>query len=74
MNTYLTIMVTVLVLTQVVRITQNMISLRRNNELIKNQIAGLQEITNQDIDRQRTAYDLTIRYMKMKLAEYDDGR
>ena len=74
MNTYLTIMVTVLVLTQVVRITQNMISLRRNNELIKKQIAGLQEITNQDIDRQRTAYDLTIRYMKMKLAEYDDGR
>ena len=74
MNTYLTIMVTVLVLTQVVRITQNMISLRRNNELIKKQIAGLQEITNQDIDRQRTAYDLTIRYMKTKLAEYDDGR
>ena len=74
MNTYLTIMVTVLVLTQVVRITQNMISLRRNNEKKKKQIAGLQEITNQDIDRQRTAYDLTIRYMKMKLAEYDDGR
>ena len=35
MNTYLTIMVTVLVATQVIRITQNAVQLHRQNKVIK---------------------------------------
>lgn len=41
MDTYLTIMVTVLVATQVIRIAQNTIQLHRQNKLIKKEIAHL---------------------------------
>ena len=41
MNTYLTIMVTVLVVTQVIRIAQNTIQLHRQNKLIKKEIAHI---------------------------------
>ena len=58
MNTYLTIMVTVLVMTQVIRIIQNGINLARQEDEINKQITWLKNnsITEQDIDVQREAY------------------
>ena len=58
MDTYLTIMVTVLVATQVIRIAQNTIQLHRQNKLIKKEIAHLDDVTQEDFDNQRKAYKL----------------
>ena len=71
MNTYLTIMVTVLVATQVIRITQNAIQLHRQNEMIKRQLKDVEEVTSLDIFRQRRAYDLVIAYLERKLLEME---
>ena len=50
MNIYLTIMVTVLVLTQIVRIVQNTIQLRRQYKLFQAQLGQLDDITQEDLD------------------------
>ncbi len=64
MDTYLTIMVTVLVVTQVIRIAQNTIQLHRQNKLIKKEIAHLGDVTQEDFDNQRKAYKLAIEYFE----------
>ena len=60
MNTYLTIMVTVLVATQIIRIVQNTISLWWNNRQIKNNIEWIneRELTKKDFDVQREVWYL----------------
>lgn len=62
MNTYLTIITTVLVLTQIIRITQNYISLSRQNVLYKKQLEELAdlEISKEDFEYQRKAYRLIV--------------
>ena len=62
MNAYLTIITTVLVLTQIIRITQNYISLRRQNVLYKKQLEELAdlEISKEDFEYQRKAYRLIV--------------
>ena len=62
MTTYLTIITTVLVLTQIIRISQNHISLRRQNVLYKKQIGELAdlEIRKEDFEYQRKAYRLIV--------------
>ena len=75
MNTYLTIMVTVLVLTQIVRIVQNTIQLRlqyklfqaqlrRQYKLFQAQLGQLDDITQEDLDMQRRAYRLIVDYLE----------
>ena len=64
MNIYLTIMVTVLVLTQIVRIVQNTIQLRRQHKLFQAQLGQLDDITQEDLDVQRRAYRLLSSAMK----------
>lgn len=64
MNTYLTIMVTVLVLTQIIRITQNTIQLRRQNKLLKKELAQLDDVTQEDFDMQRKAYRLIVEHFE----------
>lgn len=51
MNTYLSIITTVLVITQIIRLLQNTISLNRQNRLIKAQLDEIGEITDDDLDR-----------------------
>lgn len=69
MNTYLTIMVTVLVATQVIRITQNAIQLHRQNKMIKRQLKDVADVTTFDIERQRYMIDLAIAYLEPKMPE-----
>lgn len=69
MNTYLAIMVTVLVATQVIRITQNAIQLHRQNKMIKRQLKDVEEVTTFDIERQRYMIDLVIAYLEPKIPE-----
>lgn len=66
MITYLTIITTVLVLTQIIRITQNHISLRRQNVLYKKQLGELAEleIRKADFECQRRFYRLAVEKME----------
>lgn len=68
MNTYLTIMVTILVLTQIVRIIQNTIQLRRQYKLFQAQLGQLDDITQEDLDMQRRAYRLIVDHFERSVA------
>lgn len=72
MNTYLTIMVTVLVATQIIRITQNHISLFRQEKRIKKDLAWIKDndISERDFEIQRAVYMML--YDKLK-AEAEEG-
>ena len=69
MNIYLTMMVTVLVFTQIVRIVQNTIQLRRQYKLFQAQLGQLDNITQEDLDMQRRAYRLIVDHFEHKRSE-----
>ena len=64
---YLVIITTVLVLTQIVRLIQNTIQLRRQRIMFEAQLGQLQDVTPEDFEIQRTAYGLQVEYLKKKL-------
>lgn len=55
MDTYLAIITTVLVATQIIRIVQNTISLRNNTKVIKEELKHLSDVTREDQEMQRKA-------------------
>ena len=67
MNTYLTIITTALVITQIIRLTQNTVSLRRQNKVIKEQLIGISDLTESDLQIQREAYRMLHHWLKMKI-------
>lgn len=69
MNIYLTMMVTVLVFTQIVRIVQNTIQLRQQYKLFQAQLGQLDNITQEDLDMQRRAYRLIVDHFEHKRSE-----
>ena len=71
MNTYLAIITTVLVITQIVRLIQNAVQLHRQNVLLKEQLGHLADCnpTKQDFENQRKAYRLIVDKKKKK-AQY----
>lgn len=60
MNTYLTIITTALVVTQIIRVIQNAISLYRQEETIKRDLSWIKDrdITQKDFDVQRECFYL----------------
>ena len=62
MNTYLTIITTILVLTQIIRVAQNHIQLRRQKTIFEKQLGELAdiEIQKEDFEMQRMAYRLIV--------------
>lgn len=64
MNLYLAIMTTVLVLTQIIRITQNTIQLRRQKVIFEKELGQLREVTQEDFDIQRRAYELIVEHLE----------
>ena len=62
MNIYLTVITTVLVITQVIRVTQNAIQLHRQNTLYKKQLGELAEleVQKEDFEMQRKANRLIV--------------
>lgn len=60
MDTYLTIMVTVLVVTQVIRVIQNFISLYKQRKEVEKNISWLtvNEVTEKDFEVQRRVFYL----------------
>ena len=69
MNTYLTVMVTVLVVTQIIRITQNAIQLHRQEKAIAKDLAWLKDndISERDFDVQRDCFYLLRDYLEREL-------
>lgn len=69
MNTYLTIMVTVLVATQVIRITQNAIQLHRQEKAIAKDLAWIKDndISERDFDVQRDCFYLLRAYLEREM-------
>ena len=64
MTLYLTIITTILVITQIIRIVQNTINLYRNNKVFDAQLKQLGEVTNEDLETQKEAYRLLVEYFK----------
>ena len=64
MNIYLAIITTVLVLTQVIRIVQNTISLNKHNKMINAELNRIGNISNEDIETQKEAYKLIVDYLR----------
>jgi hypothetical protein len=67
MTTYLTIITTALVVTQIIRLIQNAIQLYRQNKAIKQQLKDVEDITTFDIQRQRKMHDLVIEYLSARV-------
>ena len=66
MDTYLAIMITALVISQIIRCVQNAVQLRRQNILFKEQLGELanREVTAEDFDVQRKAYRMIVDYFE----------
>ena len=60
---YLIVMTTVLVVTQIIRVTQNTIQLVRQNKMIKKEIVRLGDVTDEDIAMHREFYKLGCEYL-----------
>lgn len=76
MTTYLTIITTVLVLTQIIRICQNHINLKNQKKNIQNQVEWIlqNEVTEDDFKTQREAFRLIVEHLKEKsVEEYIEG-
>lgn len=69
MNTYLAIITTALVLTQIVRLIQNAIQLRRQEAAIAKDLAWLKDrdISERDFDVQRDCFYLLRDYLEREL-------
>ncbi len=66
MNTYLAIITTLLVVTQIIRLVQNTIQLRKQDILFKKQLGQIQDVTPEDFDTQRKAYRLIVEHFEEK--------
>lgn len=69
MNTYLVIITTVLVITQIIRVTQNAIQLHRQNVLFNKQCEEVRdiEIMKDDFVMQRMAYRLIVEKLRKEM-------
>lgn len=74
MNTYLAIITTVLVVTQIIRLIQNAVQLHRQNVLFKKQLDDLadMELSEKDFHAQRKAYRLIVEYLEHRVAEKNE--
>ena len=80
MNTYLVIITTALVVTQIIRLIQNAIQLHKQDVLFKKQLKSLadMELTERDFETQRKAYRLAVEYLEhrvqQKMEIVEDGK
>lgn len=65
---YLIVMTTVLVATQIIRVTQNTIQLVKQNKMIKKETDRLGDVTDEDMAMHREFYKLGCEYLS-KLKE-----
>ena len=70
MNTYLAIITTVLVITQVIRLVQNTIQLRRQKILFEKQLGQISDITEEDFQIQRKFYRVGVEAFDLFLTAF----
>jgi hypothetical protein len=68
MDTYLAIITTVLVISQIIRVIQNATQLRRQKILFEKQLKELadMEVTERDFETQRKAYRLAVEFFERR--------
>ena len=73
MTTYLTIITTVLVLTQIIRVSQNHFILLKQNKVFNKQLEELVEIEvrKEDYETQRKAYKLLVEKLEREKINID---
>ena len=64
---YLVVITTILVVTQVIRVTQNFIQLSRQNKAIKKEIDRVGKITDEDIMTQKRFFRIACEYLNEKM-------
>ena len=71
MNIYLAIITTALVVTQIIRVTQNAITLHRQNEAIKRDLSWIKDrnITQNDFDIQKECFYLLKEWLEDQVYE-----
>lgn len=71
MEIYLVIITTVLVVTQIIRLLQNAVQLRKQDVIFKKQLKDLadMELTERDFETQRKAYRLIVEYLEHRVAQ-----
>ena len=76
MNTYLVIITTVLVVSQITRCVQNAVQLRRQRIVFEKQLKELadMELTEKDFETQRKAYRLVVEYLEHRVAQTSSER
>ena len=69
MTIYLAIITTALVATQIIRLIQNTISLKRQEQAVNRQLAWLNKnyVTEEDFDNQRTSFCLLRMWLEKEL-------
>ena len=67
---YLAITITILIATQVVRVVQNAKNLRYQNQIIERQLQGIEDVTNEDLQRQKRVFQMAEEYLNRKLGNY----
>lgn len=65
MNNYLAIITTVLVITQVIRVLQNRVQLKRQQILFEKQLGQIEDITQEDLEVQKQFYRLGVECFKL---------
>lgn len=76
MTTYLTIITTILVATQVIRITQNAITLHRQNKEIKKAVGWIRnnDVSEHDFEVQRSVFYMLYDRLTKEGYTYDRGQ
>lgn len=72
MNTYLAVMTTALVISQIVRVIQNAIQLHRQNKLYEKEIEQIDSLTDGDFRLQKDFYRNGNEFFKRELCESED--
>lgn len=63
MDKYLVIITTALVITQIIRVVQNIMQLRRQTRMMKKQLDRLNDVTNEDLNMQKEAFRLIVEHL-----------
>lgn len=74
MEKYLAVITTMLVVTQIIRIVQNTMSLHRQNKLIKAQLNEIGEITDDDMKRKIMVDKLLVELLPKILDTYEGSK
>ena len=63
---YIAIILTLILVTQIIRVTQNGINLYRNSKIVDREVERLGGVSNEDLETQKEAYRLIVKHFKMK--------